>query len=213
MSSAVTEITQFVNRKLGLDLRPVVEIESRPTSEYVSVRVPGKEKIIAHPVFFPSDEAGQKTVLLHEISEIGYEKKGLTQPHDHASQLTQQHWKDVGGKSPEAIHKELISKGYYTRNPRMEVRKGLMGRINGLAIWLVDGSKVRKYYYKDFTEGGHGLVYRWIPRHEVWIDDAAPPKDRNHVIMHELYERELMRKGWSYARAHVRANAMERALR
>lgn len=111
--AVLEKATDFVNRKLGTTVKPTLEIEEEPTVEYVAIRFPKQERIIAHPRFFPSDVEGQKTVLIHEVSEIAYEQKGYEEPHTKASDFTREHWEEVGGKDPEVIHKELMDKGYY----------------------------------------------------------------------------------------------------
>ena len=79
-------------------------------------------------------------------------------------------------------------------------------------VWLVKGHKVRQELAMDFFQGGHGYVPwfdRFIPVKEVWIDDALPVKERPAVIVHELYEREQMKKGATYDKAHKGANVVE----
>lgn len=80
------------------------------------------------------------------------------------------------------------------------------GGVNG---YLVDGEMVRDFYYEDFTEGGHGYVYNWIPKDEVWIDDDVSEEERPDVILHEVYEREKMINGESYEEAHKAALELE----
>lgn len=79
-------------------------------------------------------------------------------------------------------------------------------------IWLVRGKKVRDKLNVWFVEGAHGYVGKFskiIPKNEVWIDDALHKDEYNAVIIHELYERELMKKGMPYEKAHERANLVE----
>ncbi|MEK6816762.1 MAG: hypothetical protein AABY09_04055 [Nanoarchaeota archaeon] len=80
------------------------------------------------------------------------------------------------------IHKRLIKK--YSQGK--------------LKVWMVDGELVRDLFYIDFTEGGHDKVYKFIPENEVWIDDDLSPSERKYVLLHELYERNLMCIGWPY---------------
>ena len=82
-----------------------------------------------------------------------------------------------------------------------------------LTIWLVDGRWVREHLFMDFTQGGHDIVYDWIPKNQVWIDDDLSADERPFVIEHELYERDKMKKGMGYERAHGYANVVEKALR
>ena len=37
---------------------------------------------------------------------------------------------------------------------------------------LVDGNVVRCTYKTDYTEGGHGQVYPWVPKREIWVEKA-----------------------------------------
>jgi hypothetical protein len=80
------------------------------------------------------------------------------------------------------IHKKLLKK-YST---------------DKLKIWIVDGEAVRTFLFIDFTEGGHGIVYSFIPKDEVWIDDDLSVQERKYVLLHELHERKLMIGGWCY---------------
>jgi len=81
------------------------------------------------------------------------------------------------------------------------------------AIWLVSGRGVRDLFHPDFNQGGHGLRYRFIPRREIWIDDALHAAERDPVIVHEAVELSLMRRGASYDDAHRQASAVEATVR
>jgi hypothetical protein len=83
----------------------------------------------------------------------------------------------------------------------------------GESVWLVRGRDVRDAYHPDFTEGGHGLRYPFIPRREIWIDDALRVSERGAVIVHEVVELRLMRRGLSYDQAHPHASAAETEVR
>ncbi len=61
-----------------------------------------------------------------------------------------------------------------------------------LDVWIVCGELVRDLFYIDFTEGGHDLVYPFIPRNEIWLDDDIGPEERKFVLLHELRERNVM---------------------
>ena len=65
-------------------------------------------------------------------------------------------------------------------------------------IWVVNGELVRDLFFLDFTEGGHDLIYPFVPKNEVWIDDDVSPKELKFILLHELHERNLMIKGWTY---------------
>ncbi|MBU0461454.1 MAG: hypothetical protein KJ574_02600 [Nanoarchaeota archaeon] len=67
-----------------------------------------------------------------------------------------------------------------------------------LEVWIVDGKLVRDLLYIDFVQGGHDRVYKFVPKNEIWIESAVPPKERKLVLLHEIHERNLMAQGWSY---------------
>lgn len=94
-------------------------------------------------------------------------------------------------------------------------RLRLLGRVDGLAIYLVDGERTRNEIDVDFVNGGNGAVYpSYVPGDEIWIDDAQHALDRTATALHELIERDLMRgHGLDYDRAHDAANRYERAFR
>lgn len=78
-----------------------------------------------------------------------------------------------------------------------------------VSVWIVDGRLVRSVFDVDFTEGGHDYVYEFVPHDEVWIDNDLDERERPYVLLHELHERNLMAKGWSYSRAHDDASKIE----
>ena len=84
--------------------------------------------------------------------------------------------------------------------------------LNGtnLAVYQVDGKMVKKAGHMDFVEGGHDLVYKFIPANEIWIDDLVDPDERDFVVIHEASEWLLMKYGKKkYDPAHVIANKIE----
>lgn len=79
----------------------------------------------------------------------------------------------------------------------------------GVVVWIVDGRLVRSVFDVDFTEGGHDHVYEFVPQNEVWIDNDLEEAERPYVLLHELHERNLMAKGWTYDRAHEESSKLE----
>lgn len=84
---------------------------------------------------------------------------------------------------------------------------------SGVSVWIVDGRLVRSVFDDDFTEGGHDHVYEFVPQNEVWIDNDLEEAERPYVLLHELHERNLMAKGWTYDKAHEDASKIEYHLR
>ena len=85
---------------------------------------------------------------------------------------------------------------------------------HGRKIFLVDGFHVRNTFDSDFSQGGNGYRYKWIPKKEIWIDACLSPEEMDFVIYHECVECEFMLKdGDTYYRAHNRAKYREDQLR
>jgi hypothetical protein len=92
-----------------------------------------------------------------------------------------------------SIHKNLLQK-YSTKK---------------IKVWIVNGEAVRDLFFLDFTEGGHGYVYSFVPKDEVWIDDDLEPDEIKFVLLHEMHERVLMSKGMKYDKAHKSSSEIE----
>jgi hypothetical protein len=93
---------------------------------------------------------------------------------------------------------------------RASARRRVIAKIGERNVWLVDGRVVRDLAYVHFTLGGHGFIYRFIPRDEVWIDDAVAPAERAAILHHELVELERMSgEGLAYDDAHAHASRAE----
>lgn len=84
---------------------------------------------------------------------------------------------------------------------------------SGISVWIVDGRLVRSVFDDDFTEGGHDHVYEFVPQNEVWIDNDLEEIERPYVLLHELHERNLMAKGWTYTKAHEESSRLEHHMR
>ena len=83
-----------------------------------------------------------------------------------------------------------------------------------IEVWRVDGNLVRSLYKTDYTEGGHGQVYPWCPKHQIWVEKDLKITELPFIVCHEYLELRLMReRRLSYDRAHSIASKMEFALR
>jgi hypothetical protein len=80
---------------------------------------------------------------------------------------------------------------------------------HGKRIFLVSGTHVRDVHDSDFSQGGNGYRYAWIPKSELWVDASIPEVEWPFIIDHECQEAELMSRGMSYDRAHTRAKRTE----
>ena len=79
----------------------------------------------------------------------------------------------------------------------------------GLSVWIVNGRLVRSVFDIDFTAGGHEHVYEFVPQNEVWIDNDIEENERGYILLHELHERNLMAKSWTYEKAHEESSKLE----
>lgn len=102
-------------------------------------------------------------------------------------------------KSSAQLDRE-ISATIALKPPRLR----LMGHVTGLPVYLVSGEQVRNKIDIDFTQGGSEAAYPgYIPKNEIWIDDAMHALDRIATIFHEIVERNLMLyRGIDYDDAH-----------
>lgn len=80
-------------------------------------------------------------------------------------------------------------------------------------IVLVEGSIIRRYLDPDFILGGHGYVYDYIPKNEIWLDSAMDARELPFIEEHERIERNLMKQGAAYDEAHDIATAYDKRLR
>jgi hypothetical protein len=110
---------------------------------------------------------------------------------------------------------DLLTK--FQERKKEESWKKLWGELwDGAKIYLVDGPYVRGRFFVDFTEGGHGMVYEWIPNNEIWVEDMKDELDQGINLNHEIYEYTLMKYVPSqkkYDNAHESAANVEALVR
>lgn len=128
------------------------------------------------------------------------------------------------GWSPERIIKEvgdLFSTGepFVAKSAAVDdgMPKPILGRQIGTAgsvrIFRVDGMFVRDTLDINFTEGGHDLVYRYIPKKTIWIDNDVRDEEIQYIVIHEVVERIYMEAGYTYEDAHRKTTMIEAAAR
>src|SRR5207249_21831 len=62
-----------------------------------------------------------------------------------------------GARPQKSVPQEVYVEAYVT----------LPDKDATVQVWIVDGNVVRSLYKTDYTEGGHGYVYPWVPRDEI----------------------------------------------
>lgn len=79
-----------------------------------------------------------------------------------------------------------------------------------VTAYLVDGTYVRDTYKTDFVEGGHDIVYKFIPAGEIWLEKELHSSELPYILIHEYTERYLMKhKNTPYNKAHNIARKIE----
>lgn len=76
-------------------------------------------------------------------------------------------------------------------------------------VWLVDGELIRDIFDLNFSDGGHDLIYPYIPKNEIWIDNTTNEEEIKHILLHESHERMLLKSGMKYIEAHKLATREE----
>ena len=105
-----------------------------------------------------------------------------------------------------------ILNAHHARKKALEkIRKEKLDKYSSdtVHVWLVYGEFVRDFYLVGYAEGGHDLVYSFIPKGEVWIEEVLHPSEQRFIILHELHERYLMSQGKNYPHAHAGAVVIE----
>jgi hypothetical protein len=88
--------------------------------------------------------------------------------------------------------------------------KTLIGTIDNMKIFIVDGDAVKNNINIDFVEGGNDAVYDFIPQNEIWVDQHIDKNDHHFIVFHEFIERLLMKDyKLTYNEAHEIANDYE----
>jgi hypothetical protein len=79
-----------------------------------------------------------------------------------------------------------------------------------IKVFLVDGNAVRNKLGVSYGIGGHERGYNFIPKQEIWLEKSLDPKERDIILLHELYERKRMiRDKWNFLNAHHGATIAE----
>lgn len=108
-------------------------------------------------------------------------------------------------------HKRVPPRIYVEEYITLPDPEGPGGQVTA---WRVDGAVVRDFYKSDYTEGGHGYVYRWLPKPEIWVEASLERAELPFIVTHEYLERLLMRDaGLEYDHAHEICSKVEYSMR
>ena len=107
----------------------------------------------------------------------------------------------------------------------MNINKQLVTTFDGMSVYLVDGSKLRKAvtrqqvdtpdfkHFDDFLDYGIHNEFPQIPEGEVWIANELREEERAIVAIVATYELELLKEGRKADEAWDMSNAMNITLR
>jgi hypothetical protein len=151
-----------------------------------------------------AQEDEQKFFIDHLLVEYRLSEKGV--PFDDALEAADK--QEMAERKKAGDVQKLTAGGNLPDPAKVHVR--LWKKLeNGISVWIIDGRLVRSVFDIDFTEGGHDYVYEFVPQNEVWIDNDLEEAERPYVLLHELHERTLMSKGWTYSKAHEDSSKLE----
>lgn len=121
------------------------------------------------------------------------------------------------------LEKKLMQQGMKYSDAKQKVREKFLKKTkkipeftvktennSGFLIRYVKGSIVRQYIDPKFLLGGHSLVYSYIPKNEIWLDDAQGEREFKYTLAHEMHEIEVTKEGTDYNSAHDFALAAEK---
>ncbi len=161
------------------------------------------EKLVEREgLFYLANASGRlHRLALGQKEETAYEA-GESVERYLREQLTGIKYRD--GKPHRQVPKEIYSETYL-RIPDPQ---------QPIDVWRVDGHLVRCYYKTDYTEGGHGYVYDWVPKDQIWVERDVDLAELPVVVSHEYTELRLMRDcQLNYDRAHAICSKVEFDLR
>jgi hypothetical protein len=120
------------------------------------------------------------------------------------------------------LREQLTGIKYRDGKPHRRVPEGIHveryieipDEVRAIHVWRIDGHLVRCYYKTDYTEGGHGYVYPWCPKDQIWIEKDIHPSELPFIVAHEYTELRLMRDcDFDYDKAHEICSKVEFDLR
>jgi hypothetical protein len=130
---------------------------------------------------------------------------------------------DAAGLDAERrIREDLTGEAFRDGKPHRPVPDKVYDRLyttipdpdGPVKAWLVDGFWARCWYKTDYAEGGHHVVYPWVPAREVWLERDTDPREFPYILAHEYLELRMMRDaGLGYDEAHQIAARIEFDLR
>lgn len=154
------------------------------------------------------DEEAAPDEMQFYITHLLIEHRMMANGSSYEDAITKADEAESAERNKVKISKNIKTNKLLPQNSEIHIR--ILRKIkNNVVVWLINGRLVRNALDIDFTEGGHEYVYDYVPKDEVWIDNDLKMHEMDFVLLHELYERNLMKDGMSYNQAHARASKIE----
>ncbi len=151
-------------------------------------------------------------LLAHALALVGATGRGLSEEEaDQAGLDAEQH-----------VREDLTGEEYRDGKPHRPTPEKIYDRLyetipdpeGPVKVWVIDGFWARCWYKTDYAEGGHYVVYQWVPAHEIWVERDTDPREFPFIAAHEYLELRMMRDGGlEYDEAHEIASEIEFELR
>jgi len=146
------------------------------------------------------DEFEKNIALLTAYKHLELSKKeGPEKAYNHAMDYEEELRKKFASKKHQDVHlKKYTSLG---------------DGKSKIIVWVVDGEAVRDRFDENYIQGGHGYVYNYVPKNEIWLDNTLKGEEFPGVLTHEYVEMCHMRDGMKYDDAHKIATKAEYGVR
>jgi hypothetical protein len=151
-------------------------------------------------------------LMVHALALLGAHARGKSE--DDAD--------EAGLEAERAAREKVTGEEFRDSKPHKRVPERIYDQLyttipdpeGPVKVWLIDGCLARCWYKTDYAEGGHFVVYPWVPSHEIWLERDTDPREMPFIAAHEYLELRVMRDGGlSYDEAHEIASKIEFRLR
>jgi len=147
-------------------------------------------------------------LLSHALARIGARRRGMSE----------EEADEAGLEAEQAVREHLTGEEFRDGKPHRQVPDKIYDRLyttipdsdEPVKVWLIDGMWARCWYKTDYAEGGHFVVYPWVPKGEIWLERDCDERELKYIAAHEYLELRMMRDGGlGYDEAHEIASGIE----
>jgi hypothetical protein len=151
-------------------------------------------------------------LIAHALARLGARRRGLS---EEAAD-------EKGLNAERQVREDLTGEEFRDGRPHRQVPEKIYERLYAtipdpdgpVKAWVIDGYFARCWYKTDYAEGGHYVVFPWVPTREIWLEKDTDPRELPYILAHEYLEMRMMRdRGLGYDHAHEIASRMEFDLR